>query len=349
MKVSREFLIGVVVVGAIALLYIGINFLKGVNLFARQSKFYAVYDNVAGLVPSNAVILNGYKIGTVSNVEMNSKGDGTLVVEVVINDAKLNIPADTKLQIFDADLFGGKAIQIMLGDSTVLAENKDTLQGFVALGLTESIKNEIEPLKQKTTDLFATVDSVLNGLNSMFQSNSAKGLPAIFESVKNTLTNVEQTTNSLNELITQNNPKISSILDNVNSISANLKDNNDELSNVIKNVNSMSDSLAKLNLAATMLKVDRALGDFEVILNKVNSGEGSIGQLVNNDTLHSELVNASHSLDLLLDDMRVHPKRYLSFSLIGRRERSELSKRELEQIRDELDVIIKEKEAKGEK
>ncbi|MEN9348556.1 MAG: MlaD family protein [Flavobacteriales bacterium] len=349
MKVSREFLIGVVVVGAIALLYIGINFLKGVNLFARQKKFYAVYENVAGIVPSNAVILNGYKIGTVSNVEMNSSGNGTLVVEVVINDANLSIPADTKLQIFDADLFGGKAIQIMLGDSTVLAENKDTLQGFVALGLTETIKNEIEPLKQKTSDLFATVDSVLSGLNGMFQGNSAKGLPAIFESVKNTMSNLENTSQSLNDLLVKNNPKISSILDNVNSISSNLKDNNEELSNVIKNANSISDSLAKLNLAATMLKVDRALGDFELILNKVNNGEGSLGQLVNNDSLHTELVNASHSLDLLLDDMRTHPKRYLSFSLISRRERAELSKRELEQIRTEIDELIKEKEAKGEK
>lgn len=348
MKVSKEFIIGVVVVVAIALLYIGINFLKGINLFARQKRFYAVYENVAGLVPSNAVVLNGYKIGTVSNVQMSKTKSGKLVVEVVVNDANLNVPADTKLEIFDADLFGGKAIQIVLGDSSVMAENRDTLSGFVSLGLTESIKQELEPLKQKTSDLFISIDSILSGLNAVFASNSVKGLPVIFESLKTSLHNVESTTEQLNTLLANSNPKINDILSNVNAISANIKNNNEKLSNVISNASAITDTLAKVQLASTMLKVDKALGDFEIIMGKINSGQGTIGQLVNNDSLHNQLTQASRSLDLLLDDMRVHPKRYLSFSLIGKREKSELSKRELEQIRDELNKMIKEKEQKGE-
>jgi phospholipid/cholesterol/gamma-HCH transport system substrate-binding protein len=343
MKVSREFAIGVVVVIAIALLYLGVNYLKGINLFAKQQRFYAVYENVAGLVASNAVVLNGYKIGIVSQLDMHPSGDGRLVVEVLVNAGGLNIPLDTELRIYDADLFGGKAIQFVLGDSIVLAADKDTLSGSVDMGLTETIKKELEPLKQKTAELFGSVDSVLSNLNSVFASNSTRSIPAMFESLHNTLENLESSTSSLDGLLSANNQRITDIVSNVQSISSNLKNNNADLTRVITNFSSLSDTLARLQIGATMLKVDRALGNFESVMSKVNSGEGSLGLLVNSDSLHRELVSASGSLDLLLDDMRTHPKRYVSFSLIGRRDSQRFSKAELEQLRDEINRMLTEK------
>jgi phospholipid/cholesterol/gamma-HCH transport system substrate-binding protein len=337
MKVSKEFIIGVVVVLTIAILYMGVNYLKGINLFSKQLKFHAIYDNIAGLTASNAVVLNGYKIGIVSDVGMNPNGDGSVVVEVVINDANLIVPADTQLEIFDADLFGGKAIRILLGDSSVLAIHNDTLKGTIALGLTETIKQEIEPLKKKTSDLFAGVDSVLSSLNSVLGSaNDKDGLTSVFASLKNTMKNLESTTTNLDVLLAENSGKLSDIFTNVESITQNLKDNNDNLTKAITNIATLSDTLARLELATTVLRVNKALEDFQGVMNKVNSGQGTLGQLVNNDSLHTELVNASHSLDLLLNDMRVNPKRYVSFSLIGKKDQSELSKKELEQVREEV-------------
>lgn len=345
MKVSREFLIGIFVVTAISLLYIGVNYLKGVNLFLKQQTFYAVYTNAAALTASNPVIINGYKIGIVKDVHMNENGDGTIVAEVVLNDSKLRIPEDTKLEIFDADLFGGKAIKIVLGKSNVLAESGDTLTSDISLGLTESIKQEIEPLKQKTSQLFAGVDSVINNLNSVLSSSEVEGIGDIFTKVKNTMQNLEATSEKLNGILDKNGGKIDNIFENVESISENLKNNNATLTSAIKNIGSLSDSLAKLQLAATIRKVDHATQELSSIMEKINRGEGTLGQLVNNDTLHTELTGASHSLDLLLNDMRVHPKRYLSFSLINRGgDSKELSKKELEQIRNEIDERIKEKE-----
>jgi len=343
MKLSREFLIGVVVVIAIALLYLGVNYLKGVNLFAKQMRFYAVYENVAGLVPSNAVVLNGYKIGTVSQMDMHPSGDGRLIVEVLINSSDLEIAKDTRLQIYDADLFGGKAIQLVLGDSSVVAENRDTLQGLVNLGLQETIKRELEPLKQKTSDLIGSVDSVLTNLNSVFASSSIKGIPEMFKSLQTSLENLENTTTTLDGLLTTNNERISKIFANVESISTNLKDNNVTLTKAITNFANLSDTLAQLKIASTISKVDKALGDFSLTMTKINDGTGTLGLLMNNDSLHNELVSASHSLDLLLDDMRMHPKRYVSFSLIGRKESDKLSKSDLEQMREEIDVMLKEK------
>jgi phospholipid/cholesterol/gamma-HCH transport system substrate-binding protein len=343
MKLSREFLIGALVVVAVALLYIGVNFLKGVNLFGKQQRFYAVYENVAGLVPSNAVILNGYKIGIVSKMDMHPSGDGSLIVEVVLNSTDIIIPKDTRLQIYDADLFGGKAIQIIMGDSSVIAVNRDTLTGSVNMGLQETLRREIEPLKQKTSELFAGVDSVLTSMNAVFQSSSTKGLPAVFERLQTTMENLEHASGTFDEMLQTNNQRISAIFSNVESISANLQKNNEPLNRAIRNIGTLSDSLAKLELTATISKVDRAMEKFETVMTSINSGDGTLGQLIHNDSLHNELVSASHSLDLLLDDMRTHPRRYVSFSLLGRKDSEKFSKAELEQMRDEIDGILKEK------
>jgi phospholipid/cholesterol/gamma-HCH transport system substrate-binding protein len=330
MKISREFYIGVLVIIAIALLYLGANYLKGVNLFLKQQKFFAVYDNAAGLTASNPVILNGFKIGIVSDVHMHEDGSGRIVAEVVLNDSKLKIPDDTKLEIFDADLFGGKA-----------------LTSGISLGLTESIKQEIEPLKQKTSQLFSGVDSVITNLNNVLSGPQTKNLGDIFVSLKNTMENLEGTSSKLNGVIDSNTDNLSKIFDHVEAITANLETNNDMLTRAIKNATMITDSLAALNLSSTLKKVDGALLDFNKLMSDISEGDGTLGKLIHTDSLHTELVTASHSLDLLLNDMRIHPKRYLSFSLINRGgDNAEFSKKELEQMRNEIDKAIIEKESK---
>jgi phospholipid/cholesterol/gamma-HCH transport system substrate-binding protein len=349
MKISKEFLIGTLVVASIAVLYMGVSYLKGVNVFNKQQRYFAIYHNVAGLVTSNPVVLNGYKIGIVKKVEMAESGDGSILVEVVIDDAKLRVPRDSKLEIYDADLFGSKAIQIILGVNPQLAENLDTLASSIQLGLTESLKQEIEPLKKKTSELFASVDSVLGNLNATFKTEGGGDISSIFTTLKKTLINLEQTTSKVNVLLDNNSGNIGSIMANVNSITDNLKKNNDRITNAVNNFSGISDSLAKMNLNTTLRKVDKAMGDFALITEKINSGKGTMGMLVNNDSLYHELNAASHSLDLLLNDMQKNPKRYVHFSVFGKKDPQEFSKRELEQLREEIDQVIKEKEAKGEK
>lgn len=344
MNIRREFLIGVLVVVSVVLMYFGLSYLKGVNLLQKQLKFYGVYDNAAGLQASNPVILNGYKIGIVKAVHLHENGSGKIVVEVLLRDANLQIPSDTKLEIYDADLFGGKAIQLLLGSSAELAPDRDTLETSISLGLAESVKQEIEPLKQKTTQLFASVDSLMTNIRKVLSSEQTQDLGEIFSSLKNTINNLERTSAELNSTLSNNKGKLSSIFDNVEAISTNLKNNNEALTHAIQNASMITDSLAKLNLTATLYKVNQTLAGVNAITAQINEGNGSLGKLIKTDSLHTEVVNASHSLDLLLNDMRVNPKRYLSFSVIGRKsEEGELSKRELEQLRQEIDNYLKEK------
>jgi phospholipid/cholesterol/gamma-HCH transport system substrate-binding protein len=169
-------------------------------------------------------------------------------------------------------------------------------------------------------------------------------LTEVFDNLKNTISNLERTSSELNGILANNKGKLGSIFDNVNSISANLRANNEELTNAIQNASLITDSLAQLNLSGTLRKVDQALQGVTKITQQINTGEGSLGKLIQSDSLHNEVVQASRSLDLLLNDMRVNPKRYLSFSIIDRKDSNEeFSKKELEQLRLEIDNILKNK------
>jgi phospholipid/cholesterol/gamma-HCH transport system substrate-binding protein len=344
MKVRSEFLIGVVVLASLVLLYFGLSYLKGVNLFEKQQKFYGVYTNAAGLQTSNPVILNGYKIGIVKAVHLHENGSGNIVVEVLLRDDNLRIPKDTKLEIYDADLFGGKAIQVLLGSSGELALDDDTLQTSLSLGLAESVKQEIEPLKQKSSQLFASVDSLITNIRKVLSTEQTQDLSSVFQDLKNTISNLEQTSGDLNGILSANKGKISSIFQNVDAIASNLRANNDELAHVIQNASSITDTLAKLNLTATLKQVNSALKGVHEITDQINRGEGSLGKLVQTDSLHTQVMQASQSLDILLNDIRLNPKRYVSFSMIGRKENdAEFSKKELEQLRQEIDNYLKNK------
>lgn len=344
MKARSEFLIGVLVLVSIVLLYFGLSYLKGVNLFQKQLKFYGVYDNAAGLQTSNPVILNGYKIGIVKAVHLHENGSGKIVVEVLLRDANLVIPKDTQLEIFDADLFGGKAIQLKLGSSAELALDRDTLQTHISLGLAESVKQEIEPLKQKSSQLFASVDSLLTNVRKILSNEQTEDLTEIFQNLKNTISNLEKTSYELNNILAGNKGKLNSIFTNVDAISANLKANNEALTNAIQNASMITDSLARLNLSSTLYKVNSALEKVNSITSRIQNGDGTLGKLVQTDSLHTQVMQASESLDLLLNDIRVNPKRYLSFSVIGRKpDDAEFSKKELEQLRLEIDNYLKKK------
>ncbi|MFM7769157.1 MAG: hypothetical protein ACKO8Q_01215 [Bacteroidota bacterium] len=211
------------------------------------------------------------------------------------------------------------------------------------LGLTETLKKEIEPIKLKVGKLFTSIDSVLTSVQSTLENSGAEGLPGMFGSLQKTLNNLESTTSNLSDLVANNSSRVTEIISSAESIANNLKRNNDKISNAVTNISQFSDTLAKIKLASTVIKVEKAMTHFESVVNRANNGEGTLGKLLNNDSLYNELNSASHSLDLLLDDMRNHPKNYVGFSMFGRKDSEKFSKSELEEIRKILDELLKEK------
>lgn len=321
---------------SIVLLIMGVNYLKGINLFERQRDYFAVYDQIDGLTVGNPVIMNGFKIGMVKDIDLHPDSAGVLVVRFLINKKNLDIPVDTRAKIYSSDFFGSKAIELEIGESIVMAPPGTELESSRQEDITTALRKELEPLKARTEDLIADIDVIITNMKSVFEDEATQGLPDAFESLSRTLKNFEMTSLKLDQAVSENTERFSSIMKSVTSISGNLEANNEKISSVITNFNAISDSLARVSFASTIKKADSALLSLSEVMDKVNSGEGSLGQLVNNDSLHNALVLAAQELEVLLDDMENNPDRYIHFSVFGKRDKNTFSKKEVEQMKKAL-------------
>lgn len=336
MKVSKEFKVGVIVIVAIVLLVIGVQYLKGINIFESRDTYSVTYDQIDGLSEANPVVLRGYKVGLVKDIELSPDGDGLLVVNILINKENLNIPEDTKAKIYSSDFFGSKAIELVLGKSIVMAEPGDELIGEREEDITTALRKELEPLRARTEELIADIDEIINNMKGVFEADATQGLPKAFEALQRSLETIEKTSLRLDSTIAENKRRIGSIISNVESIAGNLEDNNERVTSIMSNMESITDSLARVNFVVTMAKVDSAMNDFAGITKRINSGEGSLGMLVNNDTLHNKLVDAAAELEILLDDIETNPDRYIHFSVFGKKDKTRFSKREIRQMKEAL-------------
>jgi phospholipid/cholesterol/gamma-HCH transport system substrate-binding protein len=336
LKISKEAKIGIVAIAGIALLYLGVNYLKGIYVLLNQTVLYGVYDKINGLEAANPITLNGFKVGQIKNVELMNNGKGSLLVTMVIYE-DLKIPKDSKARIMSSDLLGSMKVNLELGKANLFLESKDTILSSIDSDLKEAINAQLSPLKNKAETLIGSIDSILFSFNAILNKDAQKDLASSFSSFSNSLKNLENTSANLDGLLVNEKAKISKIFSNVESISTNLVANNQKISEILFNFSAITDSLAKYNFKMTLDNANKSIADVSEILKKINEGKGSLGLLVNNDSLYNNLNNASEELDLLMEDLRLHPKRYVHFSLFGKKEKdNELTDAELQQIEDQI-------------
>ncbi|OQY02771.1 MAG: hypothetical protein B6I20_06485 [Bacteroidetes bacterium 4572_117] len=314
MNKSAIIKIGVLVIVALFLSIWGIGYLKGKDFFSTTNSYYVVYKNINGLGASSAIMINGYKIGQVTDILFYQDTSEYLVAELMI-EGKYNIRKGAVAQIYSMDLMGTKAIKIVNGKDALFYQDGDTIPGSIEGDLMARVNMEMLPLKKKTESLLSSIDSVMLILRLVFNENTQENLRETFASIKNTIENLESSTYALDTMLAKKKGVLAKIFANIESITANLKDNNKEISTIIKNFSSISDSLAKADIAATLNKTDSALLQFNEILSAINEGDGSINQLLHNDTLYRNIENATYHLNRLLRDMHENPKRYVNFSL----------------------------------
>lgn len=312
MKIANETKVGILATVAIAILILGYAFLKGNDVFTSENIYYASYDQVDGLTVSKPVFVNGYQIGRVSALTLKPTGD--ILTEFKI-DKKYEIPRNTTAKIASTDLLGSKAIVFELGDATEYAENGDTLNADIQ----KNIMEQVEPVQRKAEAVFVMLDSVLTSINNTVNPEFQKNINRSLASIANTLQTLENTATQVDGMVGTQKSKISGILTNLESISNNLNQNNERISNVFANLETISDNAAKLDFTQTMAKADKAVADLQSITNNLNEGNGSLGKLLNDDSLYHNLEDASQSLDKLIIDMKENPKRYLHFSVFGRK------------------------------
>ncbi len=298
----------------------GLNFLKGINLFTHTKKIYAVYSDVQGVVPSNPVVINGFHIGHIKTIAIEPNTSGKIVVTMQITNTDVKIPKNSIAKIFSADFLGSKAIEIQLGKGTELIQDGDTLSATVEETLKETVDKQVLPLKRKVENLISSIDTTIAIIDGIFTKDTRDNLKQSIASIKNSLVHIENTSKSVDELMGNESGHISSILGKVDEISTTLAKNSKNLNKIITNFANLSDTLAKAKIQSAINHADSALYYTSQIMGRINKGEGSMGMLAKDTALYNRLSGASEQLRQLLEDFRLHPKRYVHFSVFGKKE-----------------------------
>ncbi len=314
MKLSKEFKIGLIVIISLALLYWGFNFLKGEDIFSNERVFIALYKDVGGLDKANPVTVNGLTVGHVRDMNFSNDGKANVVIELIINNS-IAIPKNSIARIASSDLLGSKTVEIILGTSTEYAVSGDTLISEVEISIKEEVSRQLKPLKNKAEGLLVSIDTVITMLNSLFSKTNTDNISRSVAHIAGSFENLEKTTSTLDELMTEEKNRVERILINVESITQNLKNNEDKLNNIFANFSAISDTLAKARFYETIQEVYSTMNELSDISKKINTGEGSLGMLVNDDSLYVELEKSSRDLNLLLEDIRLNPKKYFKISV----------------------------------
>lgn len=306
MKISREVKLGLLGTLTLFLFIWGIAYLKGKDIFSSQLTIYSEFGNVTGLVETNPVIVSGVKIGQVDEISFHPDGSGRIIVSMILNK-EIGIPKNSVAHLKGADFMGFREIELIIGDAPAKVSNGDTIVSRTSTSLLEDAGQQLAPVKEQAEVLLARVDSVLAAIQYVFSEDIQNNLTQSIESLKNTMVTIDKQSGRLD-----------AIMANAESITTNLKDNNESITNIIQNFSSISDTLAALEIAQTMAEVNTTMESLSGTMEKIQRGEGSIGLLVNDDALYQNLETSSKKLDLLLEDIRLNPRRYINVSVFGK-------------------------------
>ncbi len=305
--------IGILITASLLILIWGINYLKGKSLFNKENNYFVVYEKIDGLKKGNAVVINGFQIGQVSSIKLLPQLSGKILVNLSVKE-DYKIPLGSEARLTSSDLMGTKEIRIKLSDSDKYHQADDTLKQDIERDLMEEMNIQILPVKNKAENLMLSFDSVLIAVRSVFNENTRNNLKKSFESIKRTINNLENTTFNVDNIVSVQGKKVNEILANIYSISENLKNNNAAITTVLQNFSDISDSIAKADVKQTINNANNVLTTVDIIMKRIESVEGSLGQLLNNDTLYYNIENVTYNLNRLIRDLNDNPKRYINFS-----------------------------------
>ena len=303
MKLTKEIKTAILVIVSIFLFIWGYNFLKGKNLFDTSTRVYVVYDNVAGLVNSAPVTLNGLTIGKVNSITIQP--DGRLLVEIQLT-TDFPIAKSSIAEIYDSGLVGGRQIAIKpnFQDKDYI-KSGDYLKASSKLGLTDALAQQLEPLQFKVQKLLDNADVLFSNVNDILDEKTKQNLKSSIAELNKTLSEFSVASKNVNEMIAENKSKINSTMTNFDKTSANFS--------------KISDSLANANLGQTVKNLEKTLANVDKIMSDIDSGKGTMGKLMKDDAMYNNFTNTSKELELLLQDLRLNPTRYVNVSLFGKK------------------------------
>jgi phospholipid/cholesterol/gamma-HCH transport system substrate-binding protein len=303
LKITREIKTAILVIASILLFIWGYSFLKGRDLLSSYNKYYVKYSNVDGLVSSAPITINGLVVGKVNSIDLQK--DWTSLVELQIN-GDYKIPKNSIAELYSPSALGGKQIAILPNTETAeLAKSGDFLPSGNKLGLTEEVSNQIKPIKEKLDKVLENANTMLVNVNQVLDEKTKQNLRGSLENLNATLAEFKEASTSVNQMLADNKGKISSTMSNFDKASGNLK--------------TMSDSLAKANIGQTVKNLEKTLASVDKLMADIQAGKGTLGKLAKDDALYTNFAKSSKELELLLQDLRLNPTRYVNVSLFGKK------------------------------
>lgn len=319
MKIPNETKIGALTVVAVALLILGFNFLKGKSLFKSGSFLYAKYTDTRALAPSNPVYLNGYQIGSVYEIEPANKNLSTLVVTIKLKE-DYNIPNNSIASI-NSNPLGTPSIEITPGNSTAYFNNEDTIRTTNEGGLLGTLTDKLVPVADQVTVTLRTLDSMFRNINTVLDVTTKGNLQNAVGNLTAATNGLVTTSAYLNNLLNTQTGALALTLQNLQAFSKNLAANNGTLTHTLQNIDSVTNSLARADIQGVMEELRMASVKLDSAVTQINSTDGSLGALLYDRQLYNNLNKTSISLHTLMDDLRVHPKRYVNISLFGKKDK----------------------------
>jgi len=303
LKLSREIKTAILVIASILLFIWGYSFLKGKDLFSSYKNFYTIYDNVEGLSASANVALNGFSVGKIDDIKILN--NGKMLVKVQVN-SDFPISKSSVLQIYEPGFISGKQIAIIPNfEDENLAQDGDTLRGDIKSGMFAQMGDKLNPIQRKVETTLTSADTLMNNINSVLDENNKKNLSIIIAELAQTMQTLNKTTQKLDEILSTNKNNIDIILNNLNATAGNFA--------------KISNSISQADLGKIIQNLEQTSQSINKIMAEIDSGNGTIGKLIKEDAMHENLLKMSKELELLLQDLRLNPTRYINVSVFGKK------------------------------
>lgn len=320
MKISNETKIGALTVIAVVFLILGFNFLKGKSVLKTGFFLYAKYSDLKKLSSSNAVYANGFQVGTVYSTTSDASLEN-LVVEIKLN-TDYKIPVNSKASI-ETNPLGSPVLNIQLGSSTSYLKSGDTLQSSENTGLLGTLSNKLGPLSDQLTATLVTLDTLMRNFNNLLDPNTKGNIRSVISNLTDVSKSLTVSSVSLQQLLNTQSGALSQSLDHINEFTGNLAKNNQKIDSTLTYLQTTTRNLSQADINGMINGFKQSADSLSAIINKINSANGSMGALINDKALYNNLNNTVRSMNVLIDDLRAHPKRYVNISVFGRKDKGD--------------------------
>ena len=306
MKFTKEIKVGFLAIIGVMMSVFSYNYLKGINLFDKNRKFTVKYEKVDGLSVSNPVTMNGFKIGKVQKINFNSKNTRELLVDITI-DNDVVFPKTSFAELYETGLIGGKAIAIIpdyKNDSTIALDG-DILRGVIKPGLTELVNQILPQVQLQLEAVMKNAEIVLQNINTLFDDETKKELKSSIEDFSNLTNSLSETSNEISDLITDNSDNLTNAVTDFKIASNNIK--------------SITDSINSDDIITITSNLNTLVSDLNSITSSLKNSDGTAGMLINDESIYNNLENATNQLNILIEDIKLNPDRYINFSVFGKK------------------------------